>query len=77
MLMFTSFTKLQRHLNFGRHQLKEKNETQLAMVCNRWAKRFEGNVEQISVNNIKKVNGQHATSILLKMGWAIPEQTQR
>ena len=24
------------------------------MVCDRWAKRFEGTVEQISVNNNKK-----------------------
>ena len=61
------------HLNFGCHQFKEKNKTQLAMVCDRWAKRFEGTVEQISVNNKKKVNGPHATSILLKMAWAIPE----
>ena len=45
------------------------------MVCDRWAKGFEGTVEQISVNNKKK--GQHATSILLKMGWTIPERTQR
>ena len=42
------------HLNFGCHQFKEKNKTQLAMVCDRWAKRFEGTVEQISVNNKKK-----------------------
>ena len=47
------------------------------MVFDRWAKRFEGTFEQISVNNKKKVNGQHATSILLKMGWTIPERTQR
>ena len=42
------------HLNFGCHQFKEKNKTQLAMVCDRCAKRFEGTVEQISVNNKKR-----------------------
>ena len=51
---FTSFTKSQHHLNFGCHQFEEKNKTQLAMVCDRWPKRFERTVEQISVNNEKK-----------------------
>ena len=54
-LTFQSFAKLERHLNFGHHRYKERNSTQLAMVANKWEKRFEGTVEQRS-SNADKIN---------------------
>ena len=54
-LTFQSFAKLERHLNFGHHRYKERNSTQLAMVADKWVKRFEGTVEQRS-SNADKIN---------------------
>ena len=54
-LTFQSFAKLERHLNFGHHCYKERNSTQLAMVADKWEKRFEGTVEQRS-SNADKIN---------------------
>ena len=71
---FQSFAKLERHLNFGHHCYKERNSTQLAMVADKWVKRFEGTVEQRSSNADKINEGQQLES---KMGWAIPERVQR
>ena len=76
-LTFQSFAKLERHLNFGHHRYKERNSTQLAMVADKWVKRFEGTVEQRSSNADKINEGRQLESNLLKMGWAIPERVQR
>ena len=54
-LTFQSFAKLERHLNFGYHCYKERNSTQLAMVADKWVKRFGGTVEQRS-SNADKIN---------------------
>ena len=79
-LTFTSFTNLQCHLNFGRHHFEEKNKTQLAMVCDRWAKIFEGTVEQIIVNNKKsKWSTCYIKSAENRLGYARtnPKMTER
>ena len=76
-LTFQSFAKLERHLNFGHHCYKERNATKLAMVADKWVKRFEGTVEQRSSNADKINEGRQLESNLLKMGWAIPERVQR
>ena len=68
---------MERHLNFGHHRYKERNSTQLAMVADKWVKRFEGTVEQRSSNADKINEGRQLESNLLKMGWAIPERVQR
>ena len=76
-LTFQSFAKLGRQLNFGHHRYKERNSTQLAMIADKWVKRFEGTVEKRSSNADKINEGQQLESNLLKMGWAIPERVQR
>ena len=77
MQSFQSFAKLERHLNFENQCYKERISTQLAMVADKWVKRFEGTVEQRSSNADKINEGRQLESSLLKMGWAIPERVQR
>ena len=76
-LTFPSFAKLQYHLDFGHHHYEEKNTMLLTRVSDKWLKRFEGIIEQISSSYNNTANGQHSKSNLLQMGWAIPERTQR
>ena len=76
-LIFQSFAKLERHLNFEHHRYKERNSTQLAMVADKWVKSFEGTVEQRSSNADKINEDRQLESNLLKMEWAIPERVQK
>ena len=57
--------------------ITKRNSTQLAMVADKWVKRFEGTVELKSSNADKINEGQQLESNLLKMGWTIPERVQR
>ena len=76
-LMFPSFAKLQRHLDFGHHHYEEKNAMHLARVSDKWIKRFEGTIEKRSSSYNNTANGERSKLNLLQMGWAIPERTQK
>ena len=39
-LNFSSYEKLEKHLNFGHHKFEVENQTKLSKVNDKWVKRF-------------------------------------
>ena len=81
-LNFSSYEKLEKHLNFGHYKSEVENQTQLSKVTNKWVKRFhqsaphsiEKQMPSLSSNMTCSTSG---SKCCLKKDWGIPVKVQR
>ena len=81
-LNFSSYEKLEKHLNFGHHKFEVENQKQLSKVADNWVKRFhkstpysiEKQMSSLSSNMMCSTSG---SKHCLKKGWRIPGRVQR
>ena len=81
-LNFSSYEKLEKHLNFGHYKFEVENQTQLSKVTDKWVKRFhqstphsiEKQMPSLSSNMTCSTSGSKRC---LKKGWGIPVKEQR
>ena len=81
-LNFSSYEKLEKHLNFGHHKFEVENQTQLSKVTDKWVKRFhqstplsiEKQMPSLPSNMMCSTSGSKHR---FKKGWGIPGRVQR
>ena len=80
-LNFSSYEKLEKHLNFGHHKFEVENQTQLSKVTDKWVKRFHQStplsIEKQMPSSSNMMCSTSGSKHRFKKGWGIPGRVQR
>ena len=80
-LNFSSYEKLEKHLNFGHHKFGVENQTQLSKVTDKWVKRFHQStplsIEKQMPSSSNMMCSTSGSKHRFKKGWGIPGRVQR